>query len=299
MPPSHSSSTLVGTHLQSQARVGTLRWPPMAARPLLNKITDAGVSVCNSLSTRILLGRRSSGGAGALVPWEAPIQIPRCPPAPPRTQDSLPVDVVVPVQVQDAAGHLARHPLQGQQVRGHGLGPPAAPQVPLQVTLRAVPLSPSVPSTHGGTVGSGAQGLTSGQNSITSRYGVTSAHWARHCSRLVCWRALRGHSNSGVCAPWPCLCWDWHGRGSGRPQGTLPAGGMAAVPPKPSSCQHRGCQERVPACPSARDVSQRDICSAVLGQEQPRAPPAWSSSAHDLTTAPCHGQWPCTALVLP
>lgn len=41
------------------------------------------------------------------------------------------------------------------------------------------------------------------------------------------------------------------------------------VPQEPSSC----CWERVPARPSARDVSQRDICSAVLGQEQPRAPP--------------------------
>lgn len=84
--PSHSSGTLVGTHLQSQARVGTLRWPPMAARPLLNKITDAGVSVCNSLSTRILLGRRSSGGAGALAPrepgrFQRRVQPPQLPPS--------------------------------------------------------------------------------------------------------------------------------------------------------------------------------------------------------------------------
>lgn len=35
---------------------------PDAALPFLNKITDAGVSVCNSLSTRILLGRRSKVG---------------------------------------------------------------------------------------------------------------------------------------------------------------------------------------------------------------------------------------------
>lgn len=120
------------------------------------------------------------------------------PPVPPEHRASLPVDVVVPVQVQDAAGHLTGHSLQGQQVWGHGLGPPAAPQVPLQVTLRAVPLSPCVPSSPGGTAGSRAQGLTSGQNSITSRYGVTSAHWARHCSRLVCWRALCGAQQRGA-----------------------------------------------------------------------------------------------------
>lgn len=43
----------------------------------------------------------------------------------------------------------------------------------------------------GGGQPSRRQPLTSGHSSITSRYGVTSAHWARHWSRLLCCRALQ------------------------------------------------------------------------------------------------------------
>lgn len=46
-----------------------------------------------------------------------------------------PVHVVVAVQVQDAAGHLAGHALQGDGVGGQGLRCPAAPQVALEVPL--------------------------------------------------------------------------------------------------------------------------------------------------------------------
>lgn len=114
----------------SQAAQLELGWSggPDAALPFLNKITDAGVSVCNSLSTRILLGRRSK--VGRAQPGGCSAHSP--PPHPP----ALPVDVVVPVQVQHAAGHLARHPLQSERVWGHGVSPPAAPQVSLQVTLQ-------------------------------------------------------------------------------------------------------------------------------------------------------------------
>lgn len=224
------------------------------------------------------------------------------PPAPPAEhQASLPVDVVVPVQVQDPTGHLTRHPLQGQQVRGHGLGPPAAPQVPLQVTLWAVPLSPSVPSTPGtqrgegtgthqraelhhqqvrGDLGALGQALQQVGVLEGSVWGTATGGFVHHSP------ACAGTGLGGlVAAPWEPLPFQCQGDGT-RPQ-------------EPSSCLRRGShRERVPARPSAQDVSQRDICSAVLGQEQPRGPPAWPSSAHDLTAAPCHGQWLLTALVL-
>lgn len=40
------------------------------------------------------------------------------------------------MQVQDAAGHLTGHTLQGQGVGRHGLRHPAAPQVALEVPLQ-------------------------------------------------------------------------------------------------------------------------------------------------------------------
>lgn len=203
MSPSHSLSTPVGTHLQSQARVGTLRWPPMAARPLLNKITDAGVSVCNSLSTRILLGRRSSGGAGSVARWEPPQTLHCCP------RDTCGCSC-------SCAGAARRRPPRTPSSAGSA-GPGSWPRPPgssagtpsghpvgsATVTPRA-----QQPRGHGGER---AQALTSGQNSITSRYGVTSAHWARHCSRLVCWRALRGAQQWGSCCTLPVLALGWEG----------------------------------------------------------------------------------------
>lgn len=225
-------------------------------------------------------------------------------PAPP-TPGGLPVDVVVPVQVQDATGHLARHPLQGQRVRGHGVGPPAAPQVSLQVTLRGgatvtpVPSCPKVlallsagaraepcqarqsrasclPTTmarrSAARVATGAShgpaaapwghgGLTSGQNSITSRYGVTSAHWARHCSRLVCWRALRGaergaRQHRGACRR-ASRSWGWQHRGG--PPGARGLMGRAG------SGYH--------CVPAPRDTPQRGICSALTGHRPAPCPP--------------------------
>lgn len=83
-PPTMALGALVGTHPQCQPQVGKVLWPATAAHPLLNKITDAGVSVCNSLSTRILLGRRSSGGTGTPVSWAPPTpRNPNSSPAPP------------------------------------------------------------------------------------------------------------------------------------------------------------------------------------------------------------------------
>lgn len=78
---------------------------------------------------------QEAGIAGVPFCRGGALRQPREPPGLPGPPPPSPVHIVVAMQVQDAAGHLAGHALQGQGVRWHGLCHPEAPQVALEVPL--------------------------------------------------------------------------------------------------------------------------------------------------------------------
>lgn len=127
-----------------------------------------------------------------------------------------------------------------------------------------------------GRSGERAQGLTSGQNSITSRYGVTSAHWARHCSRLVCWRALCGAQQRGglftTALPVLGLAWGgwWQPPGSHCPSS---ARGMAPGPRNHSpACAGAATGSGYQHVPAPRMCHKGTFVQLCWGRSSPVAP---------------------------
>lgn len=161
----------------------------------------------------------SCGGAGRRRPPRRPSSAasagPGSSPQPPGSSAGTPSG--------HPAGQGHCHPPRCSAHRGRGTAVHPAPASPLRYPTAGGPTP--APRQHpeerdGARRGGDTHGLTSGQNSITSRYGVTSAHWARHCRRLVCWRAL------GKAKRWG---------GLHQPH-TSWSGGTVAAPRQPSPC---------------------------------------------------------------